>query len=91
MTRQSAARVKIGELLSLPPADHLDDGQIRRLNGLFSPAEAKSLRQSILDCRVCDPAVGSGAFPVGMMHEMVAMAGRLDARLHGRNVLRQRN
>ncbi|MGO8749506.1 MAG: Eco57I restriction-modification methylase domain-containing protein, partial [Thermoguttaceae bacterium] len=86
-----AARVKIGELLSLPPADHLDDGQIRRLNELFSPAEAKSLRQSILDCRVCDPAVGSGAFPVGMMHEMVAMAGRLDARLHGRNVLRQRN
>jgi len=88
---QTAAKQKIGELLSLPPADHLDDEQISRLDQLFSAAEAQSLRQSILDCRVCDPAVGSGAFPVGMLHEMVGPAGRLDARLHGREVLRRRN
>jgi hypothetical protein len=86
-----AAREKIGELLSLPPADHLDDDQLARLEKLFTPAEAKSLRQSVLNCRVCDPAVGSGAFPVGMLHEMVAAAGRLDARLHGRDALGRRN
>ena len=87
----AAAQEKLGELLSLPPADHLDDDQIARLKQLFSPAEAKSLRQSVLNCRVCDPAVGSGAFPVGMLHEMVGAAGRLDARLHGREALTRRN
>ena len=86
-----AARDRISELLALPPAGHLDDDQIARLEQLFTSAEAKSLRQSILDCRVCDPAVGSGAFPVGMLHEMVGAAGRLDARLHGRKVLGRRN
>ena len=37
---QTAAEQKLGELLSLPPAGHLDDEQIARLTQLFSPAEA---------------------------------------------------
>jgi hypothetical protein len=84
-------RKKVGELISLPPADHLDDEQVKTLVELFTDGEAKTLRQAILDCRVCDPAVGSGAFPVGMLHEMVAAIARFDLCLHGRNILSRRN
>jgi len=32
---------------------------------------AKPIDQALADLRICDPAVGSGAFLVGMMHEVV--------------------
>jgi len=32
---------------------------------------AKIFDEKLKDIKVCDPAVGSGAFPVGMMHEIV--------------------
>lgn len=32
---------------------------------------AKLLDKVLADIKVCDPAIGSGAFPVGMMHEIV--------------------
>lgn len=27
--------------------------------------------QKLIDIRICDPAIGSGAFPVGLLHELV--------------------
>jgi len=85
------ARKKIDALTALPPAEQMDSDHIRSLSKLFTESEAKTLRRSILECRVCDPAVGSGAFPVGMLHEMVAAIARLDVALHGREALRRRN
>jgi hypothetical protein len=85
------ARDRVATMLSLPPGDQLDEVQISTLSTLFTPHEAKTLRQAILDCRICDPAVGSGAFPVGMLHEMVAAVARLDVRLYGKEVLERRN
>ncbi|MCB9137563.1 MAG: Eco57I restriction-modification methylase domain-containing protein [Caldilineaceae bacterium] len=32
---------------------------------------AAALDDALADIKVCDPAIGSGAFPVGMMHEIV--------------------
>jgi len=90
-TKVESAKEKIENLLALPVADQLDVNQVKLLMKLFTEAEAKMLRQAILDCRVCDPAVGSGAFPVGMLHEMVAAIARLDLRLYGRDVLNRRN
>jgi adenine-specific DNA-methyltransferase len=89
--KAGTVREKMTTLLSLPPADQLDEEQVETLHALFTPPEAKTLRQAILDCRICDPAVGSGAFPVGMLHEMVAAAARLDLRLSGPGVLKRRN
>ena len=40
-------------------------------------AEAALLDQKLKDVRVCDPAVGSGAFVVGMMHEIVRLRNAL--------------
>src|SRR4030067_415508 len=84
-------REKIRELISLPPADQLDDHQISRIKSLFTESDAKILRHAILNCRVCDPAVGSGAFPVGMLHEMVAAIGKIDVLINGMASIRRRN
>ena len=32
---------------------------------------AKIIDEKLRDIKICDPAIGSGAFPVGMMHEIV--------------------
>ncbi|MBE7545921.1 MAG: class I SAM-dependent DNA methyltransferase [Planctomycetia bacterium] len=34
-------------------------------------AHAKLIDDALADIKICDPAIGSGAFPVGMMHEIV--------------------
>lgn len=87
----SDLRDNIHQLLELPPADQVDDDQIAELDKLFTESQAKILKQAILDCRVCDPAVGSGAFPVGMLHEMTAAVARLDVRLAGKDRIARRN
>jgi type I restriction-modification system DNA methylase subunit len=33
---------------------------------------AKEIDQALAEIKVCDPAIGSGAFPVGLLHEIVA-------------------
>lgn len=32
---------------------------------------AKAIDDALVDVKICDPAVGSGAFPVGLMHEII--------------------
>src|SRR5690554_1014898 len=32
---------------------------------------AKALDKALADIKICDPAIGSGAFPVGLLHEIV--------------------
>jgi hypothetical protein len=39
----------------------------------LSPEERSRLEKALLDVKVCDPAVGSGAFPVGMLQEIVQL------------------
>ncbi|MEO0288561.1 MAG: Eco57I restriction-modification methylase domain-containing protein [candidate division WOR-3 bacterium] len=34
---------------------------------------AKKIDKLLADVKICDPAVGSGAFPIGMMHEIVRL------------------
>jgi hypothetical protein len=40
---------------------------------------AKSIDQKLLEINVCDPAIGSGAFPVGMMTEIVRARNALSS------------
>jgi hypothetical protein len=84
-------RARIERLLELPPADQLDEDQEHELLSLFNKHEAAALRAATLSCRICDPAVGSGAFPVGMLHEMTSVIGRLDRIVHGAGALYKRN
>src|SRR5262249_27637300 len=39
----------------------------------LSRADRDGIEKALLDVKVCDPAVGSGAFPVGMLQEMIQL------------------
>ena len=44
----------------------------------FDPAETEQIVRAIADLRVLDPAVGSGAFPMGVLHKLTLALRRLD-------------
>lgn len=46
----------------------------------FSPAEVQTLIAAIDNLKALDPAVGSGAFPMGLLHKLVHILGKLDPR-----------
>ena len=45
---------------------------------LFEDAEAQQIVQAIAEIKVLDPAVGSGAFPMGILHKLTLALQRLD-------------
>ena len=45
---------------------------------LFRPEETESLVRAIAGLRVLDPATGSGAFPMGVLHKLTLALRRLD-------------
>ena len=40
--------------------------------------QKKAIMQSLYNCKVLDPACGSGAFPIGMLQQMVHVLNRID-------------
>ncbi len=44
----------------------------------FSPKEREAILDALYGCRILDPACGSGAFPMGVLHCMVRLLTRLD-------------
>ena len=44
----------------------------------FNSTEKKELLDAIYTCKILDPACGSGAFPMGVLHIMVRILNRLD-------------
>ncbi len=47
-------------------------------NDLFEEAEAEGVVRAIAEIKVLDPAVGSGAFPMGILHKLTLALQRLD-------------
>ena len=47
-------------------------------NELFDSEETESLVRSIAEIKILDPAVGSGAFPMGVLHKLTLALRRLD-------------
>ena len=47
-------------------------------NEWFDDAETDGIVQSISELKILDPAVGSGAFPMGMLHKLTLALRRLD-------------
>lgn len=54
-----------------------DDGKYKLPQSIHENAEL--IDKKLADITVCDPAIGSGAFPVGMMNEIVRARGALNA------------
>lgn len=44
----------------------------------FTPAETKALITAIDQCNILDPACGSGAYPMGILHKLVFILAKLD-------------
>lgn len=84
-------REKIEKLFALSPAAQLPEDELAWLKSSFTVQEADRMKQSVLNCRVCDPAVGSGAFLVGMLHEMIAVVKRFDIVLEGVQEIQRAN
>ncbi len=61
---------KLGDLIKVDASDGLDKDELQQLKKLLTPNEAAKLLP-LLRPKCCDPAVGSGAFPVGLLHELV--------------------
>ena len=53
--------------------DPFDDAE-----DLFTPTERDHVIQAIAEIKVLDPAVGSGAFPMGILHKLTLALRRLD-------------
>lgn len=44
----------------------------------FTDDQRKSIMESLYNCKILDPACGSGAFPMGVLQQMVHILGRID-------------
>ena len=64
-------RARLGYLLDY--ADSAADG-----GELFAPEERRTVVRAIAELRILDPAVGSGAFPMGVLHKLTLALRRLD-------------
>ena len=55
----------------------------------FTDAQKADLLKALLDVKVCDPAVGSGAFPMGMLNELLACTQLLTGNSKTRSELKK--
>jgi NTP pyrophosphatase (non-canonical NTP hydrolase) len=78
-------------LMDVGPAEQLTPEEVVGLGEMITEPQARLLRGLVEGARVLDPAVGSGAFLVGMLYEMVALTKLLDVRLHGQARVQRRN
>ena len=62
---------KIQTLFAVDPTDGLDAEEFALLKTAFHPTDGRHLLEILRPIKMCDPAVGSGAFPVGLLHELV--------------------
>ncbi len=54
----------------------------------FTDLQRESLIQAAFDCKILDPACGSGAFPMGILQQMVHILKKLDQdNIHWNNVV----
>lgn len=70
-------------LLAIDTSDGLDDEKKDLLRKTVTPDEAKRIFDLVKPLKCCDPAVGSGAFPVGLLHELVNLRRVLETAAKG--------
>jgi hypothetical protein len=74
---------KLRTLLAMDATDGFDDEEVEKLKQTITPAQAIQIRDLVVPLKCCDPAVGSGAFPVGLMHELVNLRRTLETAANG--------
>ena len=76
---------QIENLLSLDASQGLDQSTRATLDSLLTPEQARALADALQELRACDLAVGSGAFPVALLHELVNIARLAETRARGKD------
>lgn len=81
----------IKQLIEFLPAEQLTPDLEEELRQLVNSDEALEIRKAALEMKACDPAVGSGAFLVGLLQETVKLVSLLDLRREGRQSIQRLN
>ena len=79
------AKQLIVKLLALDASEGLNEAERSILNQCLTPDEAAVLLDRLATLRACDPAVGSGAFPMGLLRELLNLARLCETRARGRD------
>jgi len=74
---------RLKAILEIDASDGIDKEEMERLQEILKPKEAVQILDLITKLKCCDPAVGSGAFPVGLLHEFVNLRRLLEAVANG--------
>lgn len=74
---------RLKALLEIDASDGIDKEEMERLQEILKPKEAVQILDLVTKLKCCDPAVGSGAFPVGLLHEFVNLRRLLEAVANG--------
>lgn len=62
---------RIRDLLAMAASDGLNADELAALKKLISPEEGRLIVDLTANLKCCDPSVGSGAFPVGLLQELL--------------------
>jgi hypothetical protein len=76
---------RVRKLLALDATEGIDKDTSDALKEILTPEEAAILLDRLFELRACDPAVGSGAFPMGLLHELVNLARLCATRAAGKD------
>ena len=76
---------RVRKLLALDATEGIDEDTRAALQELLTPEEAAVLLDRLFELRACDPAVGSGAFPMGLLHELLNLARLCATRAAGKD------
>ena len=76
---------RLSKLLALDASDGIDASERASLDSLLTPEESLAVLNRLDDFRACDPAVGSGAFLVGLLHELVNLHRLCETRSRGKD------
>lgn len=74
---------RLRTLLAIDTSDGLDEEEKDLLRKTITPEQANQIFDLVKPLKCCDPAVGSGAFPVGLLHELVNLRRVLETAAKG--------
>lgn len=74
---------RLKALLNFEHSDGFDEEEKGLLKRTITPDQGRKVLDLVKPLKCCDPAVGSGAFPVGLMQELVNLRRLLETVLNG--------
>jgi hypothetical protein len=74
---------RLRTLLAIDTSDGIDGQEKELIRKTITPEQGRRILDLVKPLRCCDPAVGSGAFPVGLLHELANFRRVLETAANG--------